>query len=259
MLSDNLLEWLAVGVPLLWVLSIIAALAWEYGKTRYTLPQFPIWVVYLFYTRIVWRARVIGGFHVPENEGAIIVSNHVSSIDPLFIQLTTNRVVRWMVAREYSQDPMLKWIFDILGSITVNRGGVDAAATKRALRLAQQGEKVGLFPEGRINVTDDLLLPGRPGVAMIALRARVPVIPCFVFDAPYDGTPLGCFLMAAHTTVVIGEPIDLSAFYGREGDREALVEVTKIVLTEIARLSGQTGYVPKIAGRRWNPWLKATG
>ena len=257
MVSDNVLRLLAIGVFVAWGAAIVLALRWEYAKTRYTRAQFPIWVVYQFYTRVVWRARVIGDIHLPPDQGAIIASNHVSPVDPLFIQLTSDKVVRWMVAREFAQDPKLKWIFDTLGSITVNRGGVDAAATKRALRLAQQGEKVGLFPEGRINSTDDLLLPGRPGVAMIALRTRVPVVPCFVFDAPYDGTSLGCFLMTARVTVVIGEPIDLSPYYGREGDRDALVEVTKLVLTKIAELSGASGYVPQIAGRRWNPRLES--
>jgi 1-acyl-sn-glycerol-3-phosphate acyltransferase len=249
------LELLAAGVFVAWGMAIVLAARREYAKTCYTPRQFPIWVVYLFYTRIVWRARVIGGIHLAPNQGAIIVSNHVSSIDPLFIQLTSNKVVHWMVAREFRLAPTLKWIFDILESIPVNRGGIDTAATKQAMRLAQAGEKVGIFPEGRINTTDDLLLPGRPGVAMIALRAQVPVVPCFVFDAPYDGTSFGCFAMPARVTVVIGEPIDLSPFYGRESDREALVEVTRIVLSEIAKLSGAEDYVPQIAGRRWNPRL----
>ena len=33
-------------------------------------------------------------------------------------------------------------------------GGIDTAATKTAIRLAQAGELVGMFPEGRINDTD---------------------------------------------------------------------------------------------------------
>jgi 1-acyl-sn-glycerol-3-phosphate acyltransferase len=255
MVSDNVLTIFAAGVIAAWCLAIVLTARWEFAKTRYTRAQFPLWPVYLFYTRIVWRARVIGGMNLEPDQGAIIVSNHISPVDPLFIQLTSDKVVHWMVAREYSLGPWLKWVFDILGSIPVNRGGVDTAATKQAMRLAQQGEKVGVFPEGRINTTDDLLLPGRPGVAMIALRAQVPVVPCFVFDAPYDGTAFGCFVMPSRVTVVIGEPIDISSYYGRERDREALREVTRLVLSEIAKLAGDAEYVPQIAGRRWNPRL----
>ena len=43
-----------------------------------------------------------------------------------------------------------------------------------------EGELVGMFPEGRINTTDQLLLPGRSGAALIALKARAPVVPCYI-------------------------------------------------------------------------------
>ena len=53
-----------------------------------------------------------------------------------------------------------------------------------AIRLCQAGELVGLFPEGRINGGVNPLLPGRPGVALIALNARVPVVPCYIKGIP---------------------------------------------------------------------------
>ena len=75
-----------------------------------------------------------------------------------------------MVAREYFEMLGIRWVFKHLQSIRVNRAGIDTAATKRSIRLLQQGELVGLFPEGRVNVSKDLLLPGRPGRRWIALR-----------------------------------------------------------------------------------------
>ena len=44
------------------------------------------------------------------------------------------------------------------------------------------------------------------------------MIPCFVQGAPYDGTALGSFFMAAKARVVIGRPIDLTPYYGYEED-----------------------------------------
>jgi 1-acyl-sn-glycerol-3-phosphate acyltransferase len=108
---------------------------------------------------------------------------------------------------------------------------------------------VGVFPEARINRTDKLLIAGRSGAAMIALKARVPVIPCYIRGAPYDGTALGCLFMRANVTVRIGQPIDLSEFYGRENERDVLEQVTRQLLVAIATLAGQPDFQPELAGR----------
>ena len=147
--------------------------------------------------------------------------------------------------------PGISFVFRTLRSIPVNRGGVDTASTKMAIRLAQQGGLVGLFPEARVNTTDALLLPGRNGAALIVLKARVKVIPCLVSGAPYDGTALGSFFMAANARVKVGKPIDLSPYYGREGDKAVLQELTRRFLVEIAALAGVADYEPELAGRQW--------
>jgi 1-acyl-sn-glycerol-3-phosphate acyltransferase len=242
---------LVIFLALISALEIWLIVAWR--RTRYTILQAFLYLVNICFNKILWRTRVSGPLPVSENQGAVIVSNHHSGVDPLLIQLCTDRVVHWMVAREYYEMPGIAIVFRSLGSICVNRGGIDTAATKMAIRLAQRGELVGLFPEGRVNMTDELLLPGRPGAALIALKARVPVIPCFVTGAPYDGTALGSFFMAGKARVVVGRSIDLSEYYGREGDREVLQQLTKRFLVEIARLAGVDNYDARLAGKNWKP------
>ncbi|MHC4398885.1 MAG: lysophospholipid acyltransferase family protein [Planctomycetota bacterium] len=204
-------------------------------------------------TRLLWRTRIEGSLHVPPGQGAVIISNHRSPIDPTFIVLTIKRVVHWMVAKEYCTNPMLAWLFRVCEVILVSRGGIDTMATKQAIRYAQNGGIVGLFPEGRLNTTDEVLLSGRPGAAMIALKARVPVVPCYISGSPYDGTPLGCLLMPAKVRLRIGQPIDISEFYGNNGQREVLEKLTKRFLTEIARLGGRENFQPQLAGRFYKP------
>ena len=180
----------------------------------------------------------------------MIVCNHRSSIDPAFIQLAIGqRVVHWMVAREYCDHPAFGWFLRAAEAIPVGRGGIDTAATKMAIRLCQEGELVGLFPEGRINGGVEPLLPGRPGAALIALKAQVPVVPCFIQGAPYHGVVLDPLITPAKVRLTIGEPIDLSAHYGREGDREDLEEATLRLLREMARLAGRPDFQPSLAGR----------
>jgi 1-acyl-sn-glycerol-3-phosphate acyltransferase len=219
--------------------------------TRLTFMQSLLYLVNMTVTRVLWRTEVSAPLPVADDQGAVIVCNHISGVDPCVIQLCTRRVVHWMVAREYYYMPVLTYAFRSAEAIPVNRGGIDTAATKTAIRLAEQGGLVGLFPEGRINTTDELLLPGRPGAALIALRARVKVIPLFVSGVPYDGTALGSLVMPGHARVTVGEPIDLSDYYDRENDRAVLQDLTRRFLVEIARLAGDDHFEPKLAGKHW--------
>jgi 1-acyl-sn-glycerol-3-phosphate acyltransferase len=222
-------------------------------RTHYTWPQAGWYFINLSVNKLLWRTTVSGPLPIGPEQGAVIVSNHNSGIDPLLIQMATERVVHWMVAGEYFDYRIMAACFRALGSIPVGRRGVDTAATKLAIRLAKEGKLVGLFPEGRINTSDTLLLPGRPGAALIALKAGVPVIPCYVKGAPYNGSALGPFLMRAHAHVTIGQPIDLSEYLGRESDRDVMAELTKRFLKEIAHLAGDDAFEPQLAGKRWHP------
>jgi 1-acyl-sn-glycerol-3-phosphate acyltransferase len=204
-------------------------------------------------TRVLWRAEVHGRFPIAPGQGAVIVCNHRCPLDPSFIAITVPRAVHWMVAKEYCQHPAFRWLLRACCVIPVSRGGIDTAATKAAIRLVENGGLVGVLPEGRINTTDKTLLPGRPGAAMIALKARAPVVPCFIRGAPYDGTPAGCLLMPASVRLDIGPPIDLSAYYDRNGELEVLEEVTRLLLQAMARLAGDPNFQPELAGRAYKP------
>ncbi len=200
--------------------------------------------------RVLWRAKVPPMPLAPD-QGAVLVSNHRSSIDPFFIELGSNRHVHWMVAGEYFKNPAFGWFLRLGEAIPVNRGGIDTAATKRAIRLVSEGELVGMFPEGRINVTEDFMLPGRPGAILVALKARVPIVPCFIQGSPYDRTAWSPFVMRAKVTVRFGEPIDLSPYYDRRNETGSAGQIMLEVMSAIARLAGQDDFKPRLAGRRW--------
>lgn len=222
-------------------------------RTRYTPSQALLMGLNYVYTRVIWRTTIVGAIRLPPGQGAVIVSNHRCPLDPAFIARLVECMVHWMVAKEYVENPLLGWMFRICQSIPVSRGGIDTAATKLAIRYAQSGRLVGLFPEGRINTTDQLLLPGRPGAALIALKAQVPVIPCYIEGSPYDGTAWGCLFMPAKVRLVVGQPIDLSEYFGRPNGREVLESLTKRFLKEIATLANHPDFEPGLAGRFYKP------
>jgi 1-acyl-sn-glycerol-3-phosphate acyltransferase len=234
------------------LLPVIFFAVWIW-RSPFTLSQTLLSGLNCLLTRLLWRTRVLGGLDLKPGQGAVIVCNHRSSIDPTFIALGIPRLMHWMVAKEYCVHPAFRWFLTTCEVIPTNRAGIDTAATKMAIRYAREGGLVGIFPEGRINETDGLLLPGRPGAALIALKARVPVVPCYISGSPYNGTPWGALLMPAKVTLRIGRPMDISDFFGRENERQVLEELTQRFMSAIAELAGRPDFQPLIAGRFYRP------
>ena len=154
------------------LLLVIVALTFAGWGVRliFRRPYSPVeWL--LFYTaylmaRLLWRTTVSRPLSIGYYQGAIIVTNHRSSVDPFFIQLAVGvRRVHWMVAKEFIQHPAFRCFLRKSQVITTSRTGIDTAAIKQAIRYAAEGGLVGMFPEGRINRTDQLLLPVRSGAA----------------------------------------------------------------------------------------------
>jgi 1-acyl-sn-glycerol-3-phosphate acyltransferase len=218
-------------------------------RSPFSPAQSVLYAINYLLARILWRVRIRGRFAIRPDEGAVIVCNHRCPLDPSFVMLAAPRVVHWMVAKEYCESPVFRCLLRLCETIPASRGGVDTAAMKAAIRMVQQRDVVGMFPEGRINTTADLLLPGHLGAALIALKARAPVVPCYIHGAPYDGTTLGCLMMPANVHVEIGEPIDLASYFAREDDRQVLEELTLRFLGAIARLAERPDFQPQLAGR----------
>lgn len=250
MLSAEFRDILGICVVTTVVLGFIGWIIAMLRRAPFTPAQSALYALNYTLTRILWRVQVDGAFPIPPDQGALIVCNHRCPFDPSFIAMTTTRVVHWMVAREYCDHPAFRKLLSLCEVIPIERGAVDTGAIRKAIQLLQQGEIVGLFPEGHINTTDELLLPSRPGAALIAMKARTSVVPCYIHGSPYDGTTLGCFMMPARVRLVIGQPIELMAIDAQENDRKTQDDLMRRFLGAIAQLAGRPDFEPRLISRR---------
>ncbi|MBW3596178.1 MAG: 1-acyl-sn-glycerol-3-phosphate acyltransferase [Planctomycetes bacterium] len=245
---------LAIAFLLLVLAAIAAAIVWAFRRSPYTPSETVLFYLDVLLCRLLWRVDLPATLPEGCENGAVIIANHRSPVDPFFIQLVPGRKVHWMVAAEYFSLPVVAWFLRKTGAIPTRRGGADTGAIRAAIRYAREGGLVGMFPEGRINKTDEFLLPVRPGAALVALRARAPVLPCYIEGAPYDGRRiLSPFFMRARVKVRFGNPIDLSEHYDAGKERHLAKELTLRAMKEIARLAGREDYEPQLAGRKWMP------
>ena len=188
------------------------------------------------YARVYHRLHVRAPPRLPRDGAAILVSNHTSGLDPLLIQAVCPRLIVWMVAQEYVELPALSGIFRMIEAIPVGRDGRDMAATRQALRALSDGRILGVFPEGRIERTRELL-PFQTGVALMALKTRLPIHPVYV-DGTQRGQPMGrAFLHRQQAVVTFGRPLRLHEEFSAKD-----LDGATFALKEAVRLLGEEHY-----------------
>jgi 1-acyl-sn-glycerol-3-phosphate acyltransferase len=111
-----------------------------------------------------------------------------------------------MMAAEYFDIRPLAPIFRTLGVIPVQRSGRDSASLRAALRTLEAGGILGVFPEGRIETSHDLL-PFQTGVALMAIKANVPVYPAYLDGTQRNKEMLPAFLTPNHAILRFGPPV----------------------------------------------------
>ena len=238
------------------ILAVVAVLTvvWAFSKGRLSSTLWLFYYVDRLLLGLLWRMPYPRR-QIPSDMGAILICNHRSSVDPCLVQaIIGKRVCHWMGAQIYSGSPFVVWAFKHLEIIPVRKTGNDTSPIKSAIRMARKGELVGIFPEGGINRSEDFMLPIRPGLVMIALKARVPIIPCYLEGSPYQDNYLKSLMTPSRVIVKMGPPIDLSDYYGRRLDKTETDWLTVYCIQQIAKLAGKPDYQPVIAGRQWKDW-----
>jgi 1-acyl-sn-glycerol-3-phosphate acyltransferase len=174
---------------------------------------------------------------LPNDGPAILVCNHISGLDPTVLQSVSHRLITWMMAREYFEMRSMHWLFKSVRAIPVNRGGRDLAATRTALRVLERRRVLGIFPEGRI-AENGMILPFQTGVAMMAIRSGVPVIPAFLHGSMRDTNMFEAFFYPHRGVVAFGPPV---AFDRSNSSRETIEGATRAIRRAVVDLARRAG------------------
>jgi len=195
--------------------------------------------------RAYFQPSRTGQHNVPASGPLIIAANHLSACDEVFTPITAGRQVLYFAKAEYFRMPGLRgaltaWTFSQLGQVPVDRDDPRAAASTIdvGVRLLATGKALGIYPEGTRS-PDGRLHKFRTGVARLALRTGVPVIPVGLVGTDRVLVPGQRVWHRQPVAVHYGEALDFS---GRpEGERSARVlrEVTETIREAVQKLSGQ--------------------
>ncbi len=149
--------------------------------------------------------RATGRRHIPLEGGVLIVSNHLSHLDVFAIGIPTPRPLNY-VARSTLFVPVLGPLIRSVGGFPIQREGMGASGVKETLRRIRRGGMVLLFPEGTRS-RDGRLAEIKSGIAALALRAKVPIVPAGIAGT-FEGWPrTRPFPLPHPIRIVFGPPI----------------------------------------------------
>ena len=188
----------------------------------------------------VWR----GGENLPQSGKIIVASNHVSYLDVLFLThflFRNGRAPRYIGKEGVFKVPVVGKFILAAGMVPVARESKDASkALDHAVRLLKVGHCVGVYPEGTLT-RDPKGWPmvAKTGLARLAISTQTPVVPIAQWGSqivmPTYEKKIK-FFPRTPIKILVGKPLDLSPWYGKENDQDALREATAFVMRELTNL-----------------------
>ncbi len=173
---QRLLGWSIPQVFLALAIANACVAIWIFTIVPEFLMRFLSWVL----VRTLYRLRVQGIDHIPDEGAALVVCNHVSYMDALILSASIPRPVRFVMYYRIFDIPVMRWIFRTAKAIPIAGAREDPALMQRAFdeidRALADGEIVGIFPEGALT-GDGEIAPFKSGVERILAERPVAVIP----------------------------------------------------------------------------------
>lgn len=133
-------------------------------------------------TRTFYRYRVEHLERLPKEGPILLVANHISVIDALFVMASIDRPVRFLVNESYYKKRFIHPIAKLMNAIPVastSSTRVLLESMRKASEALDNGEVVCIFPEGQVSHTGKML-PFRRGVEIITRGITCPIVPIHI-------------------------------------------------------------------------------
>ena len=182
------------------------------------------YIISFLFIRFLYPCRIVNKENIKDG-GMILVSNHMSNLDGVYIaEYLPYRKHYFLAKKELFKGKLLAKFMEAIGGIKVDRQKVDLSAIKTALSVLKQGKKLVIFPEGTRNKENESLQEIKNGTAMLAIKGQVPIIP---LNIAKRGKAF------RRQRIFVGKPFELAEFYGQKLSAEVLEKASEIIETNL--------------------------
>ena len=147
-----------------------------------TILRWPSWTIRFIIFLIAvsfFKIRVKGQKNLPNDSGALLVSNHVTLLDALFIIAAVPRMVRFVMIKKVYDKPFVHYFFKLMNMIPIDVGNSKNALedfNNLCQKEINEGNVVCIFAEGQLS-RNGHLQGFKKGVEHIAKGIKAPIIP----------------------------------------------------------------------------------
>lgn len=128
------------------------------------------------FCKIVFRPTYIGLENIPKTKSVVLAGNHTNYLDSILLISSTKRVIHFL-AKDDLIKGCKKIIFKNMGIIPVNRKKHDPNVINSAIKILNEDKVIGIFPEGTINRTKDVIMPFKIGAVKMAKETNSYIVP----------------------------------------------------------------------------------
>ncbi len=128
-----------------------------------------------FIIYFIYRPKVIDKDNIPKEGRIVLAGNHTNNLDSLLLISTTKRCIHFL-AKDSLSKGIKKILFNNMGIIPVNRKIHDKEALNASKKILNNDGVIGIFPEGTINRTEEIILPFKIGAVKMAFDTKSPIV-----------------------------------------------------------------------------------
>jgi 1-acyl-sn-glycerol-3-phosphate acyltransferase len=187
---------------------------------------------YLLFPLTRVQVTMRGKENVPREGAFILVSNHLSLLDPPLLGTYIPRDLEMMSkAENFEGGRLMRWVVSNYGAFPIRRGQGDVGAIRHAMKVLKEGRALYVAPEGTRSMTGQLGEP-HEGVVLLALRSGVPIVPVGISGVEHFAQRVKRW-RPTPVLLSVGQPFRLQSPTPRP-DRRTLEALSEAVMARIA-------------------------
>ena len=135
--------------------------------------------------RLIYRVKFVKKVELPKKDKRlVIICNHLSNLDVVILGILLPYKIKFVAKKELFKNVFLRKFFNCLGCISVDRDNPSSDSLKQMIKVLKNDKQLGIFPEGKRNKTNEILLPFKSGFEKFALKTNSKVLVMTIVEKP---------------------------------------------------------------------------